>query len=190
MRPAIQFIGKHLISFLCNLFQRVGIANKPGVVPYQPFLPAPSLFQKGQEFKDFLLTKCKQRIISVNNLLLITLFLVINGERAAMFSPEFKSKFVTTKRTQLEMILEKYLKSVHEGKGRRSPITPRKSPQVPRKFDDTPASNNSSTVASPTNDLESYIEKIVNMGKSTYQLSLKESQNFDAAAFRDGLHQV
>jgi RAP1 GTPase activating protein 1 len=33
------------------------IANKPGVVPHGPFLPFPPIFEKNEDFRDFLLTK-------------------------------------------------------------------------------------------------------------------------------------
>jgi hypothetical protein len=44
--------------------------------------------------------------------------IVINAERWAMFSPEFKLKFVTTKRGQLEGFYENYAKPVADGAGR------------------------------------------------------------------------
>ena len=41
-----------------KILYRVAIANKPGVNPYSPFLPASAVFEKSPEFRDWLLTKC------------------------------------------------------------------------------------------------------------------------------------
>ncbi len=61
------------------------IANKPGVRPYSPFLPFPAIFDKSTEFRDFLLTKRTQC-----NVQQTYHSLVINGQRGAMYSNEFK----------------------------------------------------------------------------------------------------
>eukprot|EP00727_Mastigamoeba_balamuthi_P009571 m51a1_g5236 hypothetical protein (1079) ;mRNA; f:325776-335871 len=67
---------------------RLTIANKPAVPPYPPFMDC-CRFEKGPEFWRFLITKC------------------LNGERAALASPEFSS-LVTTRKARLGMMCSKY----------------------------------------------------------------------------------
>lgn len=42
-----------------GVYYRLQIVNKAGVPPYPPYLPDPPVFIKGDEFRNFLLTKCK-----------------------------------------------------------------------------------------------------------------------------------
>lgn len=38
---------------------RIAISTKPGIEPFGPFLPSPSVFEKNQYFREFLFAKCK-----------------------------------------------------------------------------------------------------------------------------------
>jgi hypothetical protein len=58
---------------------RVAFASKLGVRPFGPFLSHPPIWQHGARFRDFLLTK------------------LVNGERAAMFAPEFRGIALRTR---------------------------------------------------------------------------------------------
>lgn len=42
-----------------GVYYRLQIVNKAGVPPYPPYLPDPPVFIKGDEFRNFLLTKRK-----------------------------------------------------------------------------------------------------------------------------------
>eukprot|EP00029_Vermamoeba_vermiformis_P005396 TRINITY_DN1863_c0_g1_i1.p1 TRINITY_DN1863_c0_g1~~TRINITY_DN1863_c0_g1_i1.p1 ORF type:complete len:831 (+),score=166.30 TRINITY_DN1863_c0_g1_i1:168-2660(+) len=65
------------------------IVNKVGTVPSFPELPFPPVFEKTDAFRQFLLTK------------------LINAERAAMQSPEFKGKMMRTRKEELSNIVAK-----------------------------------------------------------------------------------
>jgi hypothetical protein len=65
------------------------IVNKVGTVPSHPELPYPPVFEKTDEFRKFFLTK------------------LINAERAAMQSPEFKGKMMRTRKEELSNIVAK-----------------------------------------------------------------------------------
>lgn len=40
-------------------YYRVEWCAKPGVPPFRPYDPTPGIFEKGPEFKERFLTKCK-----------------------------------------------------------------------------------------------------------------------------------
>eukprot|EP01101_Sappina_pedata_P007987 TRINITY_DN4332_c0_g1_i1.p1 TRINITY_DN4332_c0_g1~~TRINITY_DN4332_c0_g1_i1.p1 ORF type:complete len:772 (-),score=183.95 TRINITY_DN4332_c0_g1_i1:143-2458(-) len=61
-------------------YYRVAFASKDGTHSIEPALPHPAVFEKGDRFKDFLLTKA------------------INSERAAMYAPNFVAKMTKTRR--------------------------------------------------------------------------------------------
>ena len=63
--------------------------NKVGTVPSHPELPFPPSFPKTDEFRTFFLTK------------------LINAERAALQSPEFKGKMMRTRKEELVNIVAK-----------------------------------------------------------------------------------
>jgi hypothetical protein len=65
------------------------IVNKVGTVPSVPELPFPPVFEKTDAFRQFFLTK------------------LINAERAAMQSPEFKGKMMRTRKEELSNIVAK-----------------------------------------------------------------------------------
>ncbi|PRP85752.1 GTPase-activating Rap/Ran-GAP domain-like protein 3 [Planoprotostelium fungivorum] len=69
---------------------RVCLANKFGVKPYTPNLPEPCLFEKNSYLKRFLLTK------------------LINGERAAMYAPDFRGTLARTREVLLRSMVEKH----------------------------------------------------------------------------------
>ncbi len=68
---------------------RLVIVNKVGTVPSFPELPFPPVFEKTDAFRQFFLTK------------------LINAERAAMQSPEFKGKMMRTRKEELSNIVAK-----------------------------------------------------------------------------------
>jgi hypothetical protein len=65
------------------------VANKPGVRPYPPFIPAVARFEKSPQFRKFLLTK------------------LINAERASLGGGEFQS-IVTARRLRLADICQSF----------------------------------------------------------------------------------
>jgi len=69
---------------------RVCLANKFGVKPYAPILPEPCLFNRDSKFRDFLLTK------------------LVNGERAAMYAPDFRGTLARTREVLLRSMVEKH----------------------------------------------------------------------------------
>jgi len=74
-----------------KIFYKIAIANKTGVPPYRPFLRNPPIYEKGNEFRELLLTK------------------LINAERAAMHSPEFKGKMIRTNKSILENLAAEFI---------------------------------------------------------------------------------
>lgn len=83
-------------------FYKVAIANKTGVPPYGPFLHVPSVYQKSNKFKDFLLTK------------------LINSERAAMYAPDFKGKMIRTRKMLLETHAKEFIANAKNYKPEKS----------------------------------------------------------------------
>jgi hypothetical protein len=79
-----------------NTFYKVTIANKTGVPPYGPFLKSPPIYEKNDEFRDFFLTK------------------LINSERAAMLSPDFKGKMIRTNKQLLAEITKTFIPRANE----------------------------------------------------------------------------
>ncbi|PRP79617.1 hypothetical protein PROFUN_12807 [Planoprotostelium fungivorum] len=161
---------------------RIGFANKSGIQPYGPFIPSPAIFNRDKEFRDYLLTK------------------LINAERWAMFSPEFKLKFVTTKRGQLEAFFEKYARTEMSGGARQrkgsvfSPSGSRKNTNPERVLTAETASSTGSkalTDGSMTQEaLLTIIDKVVGVGRNIYQQSLREYECFDASLFKEQLQQM
>jgi len=71
---------------------KVAIANKIGVPPYGPFFKAPPVYEKNDEFRDFLLTK------------------LINSERVSLsYAPEFKTKMIRTNKQILSDMAKEYI---------------------------------------------------------------------------------
>jgi hypothetical protein len=76
-----------------GVYYRLQIVNKAGIPPYPPYLPDPPVFVKGDEFRNFLLTK------------------LINGERATIKeSPNFKHKLMATRKSLLGEIVKTFSK--------------------------------------------------------------------------------
>jgi len=75
---------------------KIAIANKAGVKPHRPHLPNPAVFQKNNKFRSFLLCK------------------LINSERAALDSPEFKHKALRTRSDLLKEIINIYIHKTHK----------------------------------------------------------------------------
>ncbi|PRP81101.1 RapGAP/RanGAP domain-containing protein [Planoprotostelium fungivorum] len=65
----------------------VEVVNKFGVLPYGPALPEPPIFNKGEKFSKWLLTKC------------------INGERSSMNAPDFRDKVSSTRSSLMKEIV-------------------------------------------------------------------------------------
>jgi len=79
-------------------YYKLVIANKTGVLPYGPYLHSPPVYEKTDQFKDFLLTK------------------LINSERAAMISPDFKGKMVRTNKQLLEDMTNTFIEKANQSK--------------------------------------------------------------------------
>lgn len=71
-------------------FYRVGTAAKDGVPLFGP--PLEKQFEKGPDFKRFLLTKA------------------INAERAAYYAPAFAQKIARTRRALITEVVQKFIK--------------------------------------------------------------------------------
>lgn len=71
---------------------RFQVARKKGVPEFEPSIPSPSIFDEGKAFHDFLLTK------------------LINGEKASMNAPTFKTKIERTRSGLLTYYGTEYLK--------------------------------------------------------------------------------
>jgi hypothetical protein len=70
---------------------RISFGMKDTMRPATPFLPWPPILERGQELREFLLTK------------------IINTERQALKSGVFGDKLLKTRRMELQMMAEKYL---------------------------------------------------------------------------------
>jgi len=77
-------------------YYKLAIANKTGVLPYGPYLHSPPVYEKTPQFRDFLLTK------------------LINSERAAMVSPDFKGKMIRTNKQLLEDITGSFIERAQQ----------------------------------------------------------------------------
>jgi len=76
-----------------DLHYRIAFANRPGVRPYQPFLPPTSVLRgENPDFREFMLSK------------------LINAERAALEVPEFRNKMIRTRKTVLDELVQKFVK--------------------------------------------------------------------------------
>ncbi|PRP73579.1 hypothetical protein PROFUN_02588 [Planoprotostelium fungivorum] len=117
-------------------FYKVAIANKAGVPPFGPFLHYPPIYEKNEEFYEFLITKCETSSLSQLTRP------VINGERAAMYATDFKTKLIRTNKTLLEEMTKDFIQKSKEKDRQRnnasldmdppSSQTPRpSSPQIP-----------------------------------------------------------
>jgi len=71
---------------------RLGVASKVGTPSFGPLLPHPAIFDKNEDFRNFLLAK------------------LINAERACLDAPSFLGKMKRTRKTMLEDIMKKHLK--------------------------------------------------------------------------------
>jgi len=67
---------------------RIGVANKPNVAPYSPYIPFPPVLTK-REFREFLLTK------------------LINAERSSMNGGEFKANILRTRKFVLAELIKR-----------------------------------------------------------------------------------
>eukprot|EP01119_Soliformovum_irregulare_P000061 TRINITY_DN10051_c0_g2_i1.p1 TRINITY_DN10051_c0_g2~~TRINITY_DN10051_c0_g2_i1.p1 ORF type:complete len:145 (+),score=35.87 TRINITY_DN10051_c0_g2_i1:148-582(+) len=73
-----------------DTYYKINIANKLGVPPYSPFLKSCPSYRKDERFREFLLSK------------------LINSERAAMLSPDFKGKMIRTNKEILADLSRTY----------------------------------------------------------------------------------
>jgi len=75
-----------------STYYKIGFACKAGVPPFGPSLPSPAIFEKGDEFRQFLITK------------------LINGECAALECPSFSKKLQRTRAILLNEIAKRHTK--------------------------------------------------------------------------------
>jgi len=69
---------------------KMAVITKGGVKQHTPLMPNSPIFEKSEDFRNFLLAKC------------------INSERIAMISPEFNSKFMRTRRELLTLLINNF----------------------------------------------------------------------------------
>ena len=87
--------GRGTLNNTCKLTNvlatsyKLSIANRTAVLPYGPWIPSPPVFSR-EEFREFLLTK------------------LVNAERAAMHSPDFKGKMLRTAKEMLTDIAKEF----------------------------------------------------------------------------------
>lgn len=74
-----------------SLHYKVACINKPGVAPYGPPIPVPGCFD------------AKADAARLRELVLAKL---INGERSAMYAPDFKGKSIATRKTYLARLIQ------------------------------------------------------------------------------------
>eukprot|EP01119_Soliformovum_irregulare_P007511 TRINITY_DN1994_c3_g1_i3.p1 TRINITY_DN1994_c3_g1~~TRINITY_DN1994_c3_g1_i3.p1 ORF type:complete len:775 (-),score=157.70 TRINITY_DN1994_c3_g1_i3:37-2361(-) len=140
---------------------RMAIANKPMVRPYAPFLPEHPVFMKGPPFRRFLLTK------------------IINSERAAMYSGEFRAKWMATRRVQLEQIFEQHLGHHKKGGHAQSPWRGSQI-QIRASQERRPSIALDSPPSVP----------IVELGKRVQAALLQPPASFDPVLFQNDLQQM
>jgi hypothetical protein len=78
------------IPELGKIRYRVSVTSKEDVPRWKPYLPYPPVFDREEDLRMWLLYKC------------------VNGERAAMHAPVFRSKLMKTNTTFLKNLVEKY----------------------------------------------------------------------------------
>ena len=102
-------------------FYRVNVVTKPGVKPIPPFLPDPPVFEEGPQFTQFMLTKRKHSFFQKKFPILSKIFFwkVINGERAAMYAPDFTRKVARTRRALLGEVAKSLNEKMIESKERK-----------------------------------------------------------------------
>jgi len=71
-------------------YYRVSVSAKLGVQPFGPKICNSGLFPKTPLFRQFLLTKC------------------INGERAALYAPDFRQAISLTRKQTLHAMIEQF----------------------------------------------------------------------------------
>jgi len=69
---------------------RIHLASKIGVSPYGPSMPGNGVYEKSTKLREFILCK------------------LINGERSAMYAPDFKGKIISTRKQTLRELLKKF----------------------------------------------------------------------------------
>jgi len=76
-----------------NTQYKVGVASKEHVPPYEPHIPYPPIFEKGEQFRDFLFTK------------------MINAERASSLAPDFLFRNIRSRKALLSQMFNKFMPS-------------------------------------------------------------------------------
>lgn len=76
-----------VFAFLQRQF-RVAVIRKPGVPPFDPELRFPGLYEEGEAFRELFLTK------------------LINGERMAMYAPDFVRKMYRARKELMNILLK------------------------------------------------------------------------------------
>lgn len=76
-----------IINGSCTHY-RVEICSKPGVRSFRPYLVAPGIYPKNMDFLELLLLK------------------IVNGERAAMYAPDFRLRMSRTRKMLLKEVMK------------------------------------------------------------------------------------
>ena len=116
------------------------------------------------------------------------MFLVINGQRGAFYSNEFKSKMVSTRRVKLEELVRRYIsvgKSIAKISSKSSSGS-----KIPKSssLDSDMSSNSSSSSTSTANDIQ--VDNVVHVGKKLFAVIQTEPKEFDAEEYRRLLQQI
>ncbi len=78
------------IPELSKIRYRVTVTCKTGVPRWEPFLPSPAVFDRDEALRQWLLYKC------------------VNGERAAMHAPVFRTKLIKTNTSYLKNLVDTF----------------------------------------------------------------------------------
>ena len=113
---------------------KLSIGNRTGVNPYGPFLINPPIYIKNAEFREFLFTK------------------LINAERAAMISPDFKGKMTRTAKDLLTNIGKEFIPRAKKKKI----IVPTQAPTPPSPTSEMIRNFSSSSYSSANHSSSSY----------------------------------
>jgi hypothetical protein len=82
-------------------YYKASVTCKSEVEPFGPYLRDPAIYEKDDNFRRILLTKCKKK------LRIIVTLLVINGERAAQRTGEFQKRMLRTRTDTLRHLSTK-----------------------------------------------------------------------------------
>eukprot|EP01119_Soliformovum_irregulare_P024103 TRINITY_DN8570_c0_g2_i3.p1 TRINITY_DN8570_c0_g2~~TRINITY_DN8570_c0_g2_i3.p1 ORF type:complete len:1178 (+),score=379.21 TRINITY_DN8570_c0_g2_i3:222-3755(+) len=131
---------------------KMAIVNHPGVAPYGPFLPSPAVFERGDSFREFFLTK------------------LINAERSSLHGGQFVERIVRGRNSILKSMIQHFNENAP---GRWSSVS---SPQVPMK---KAAINNPSTMKAKSPTVQDNLAEVVDLAANLLTASAEQPFNND-----------